>query len=1452
MIMSSASQLNQRPLKLLQALCNRVSLDSLRPIPGAQKVLLHNGQQGAADSEHYWVSDSEFELPCENDDDKKTVLQFENCVANINRSGGAKDLEESTESFINTISAYFKKGKVQFKHHQADTKFSEDKFRKEVDNYIGSIAPRSDDEHILAYKELALVLELQCRKTRKAFKLIAIPAQVDALKRIDNIDRSISYRLRPLIHYSPIINPAILSDTEKAGTELVLGTVENYKRALQHHAPPNTDDWEIWYRYATRLLADTTGKTWQQILEYTCQQPAYIRGEWVINSYLSPWQMDDNATREIKSLYAFLFKNIEQIGTDCSLHQALTAHDYGFNGQRKPADFLTEALEKSGDYLLGHMDESGKEVTFSDLRDRELFPLDNTQRQVTQLISETKPGDIIAVNGPPGSGKTAMLKAVIAHQWVEAALEKKDCPITIAVGATNQSVTNVIEAFPEVLFKHQAMSEEQLITRRWLTDNAVLDKDNPAPGSSYGTYFPSTTQLNVMNKEQKKKYMIGKVSGSNALSVFEWQGEDNLLSDSTKIEQLKQTYLVNAHKYFEELIPPLNIDDVVNSLHSLLQKKRKAIKALHQQFHKKPATDFKQRFLTEFAIDEGSHSYNLRPQAYYYEVKEEGGVQQIKESGVVQEIHILLCGTEDQKLQIIKEVLREKIRDEKINITDEIAALEKDAIIILFDRLLDVTHRADMFHIAARYWEGIYLKSSLDTLLVARTEQNVIEGLRRLCMLTPCLVSTVNSVAKLFKLENHSRHHDIYALNAADLLVMDESGQAQQRLALPLLGLAKRVVAVGDVMQLQPVIPDTEISVMDEYIEYLHAGYTEHEYLTSIERNITTIGGSMLHLMRHAARFALDEPGKPDSEQSLGLLLRGHYRCQSNIIQFCNELVYDNKLFFHPKDTAERSCFRSFCWVNSSSPTIRVGSSHTNKQEAQKIASFIFANWLKIREHRNKKGEFPYREKSIDNIIALVTPFNAQAPVLREALKEEFDKKLQSAPDYVNGIESEHLDKIVIGTVDSLQGAEKPIVIFSGVKGKQNSGELHFEATPFLLNVAVSRAQDCFIAFICEEQYKVNETYSDESQIEALRENSAHYLGYYLGTATTKEQKCGELKTVQRCERLLPKKLVVIEAGGKLKPLTTLLDCEYQVIATGGSITQVGLDDDSLSAKTLKPKYGLTDNGAEVIDRILSTADSFDEVILATDDDYVGEAIAWHLSRQLIQKNPSIKDKLYRINLGALTQEKVDEAFKAKSQSINKNIVAAEVLREIADNLIARKLMHALDKLKDDFSLGNPCFVKYAEAIQLLISEQLVLNSNNDLEPGGMGRVQVGILDLLYEHARRQIATSQDEVKHQTLPVTLQLRNGIQLSGKVYGMPEDKLIKRRQEIFEKDDCQIIADLEENWEQQKNIDSPPHNEKSTLSLTKTSTAELLALAWEEERLKPDEVMSALQTLYEGNY
>ena len=108
--------------------------------------------------------------------------------------------------------------------------------------------------------------------------------------------------------------------------------------------------------------------------------------------------------------------------------------------------------------------------------------------------------------------------------------------------------------------------------------------------------------------------------------------------------------------------------------------------------------------------------------------------------------------------------------------------------------------------------------------------------------------------------------------------------------------------------------------------------------------------------------------------------------------------------------------------------------------EAENIAKWISDNSAALQTH--------YEGKRLRDVIAVLTPFKLQSMAIRHFLKQ-------------NGLGREG---IVIGTVHSLQGADKPVCLFSSVYGAEDSTAF-IDSAPNLLNVAVSRAKDSFLIF---------------------------------------------------------------------------------------------------------------------------------------------------------------------------------------------------------------------------------------------------------------------------------------------------------------------------------------------------------------------------------------------------
>src|SRR5699024_10663390 len=93
----------------------------------------------------------------------------------------------------------------------------------------------------------------------------------------------------------------------------------------------------------------------------------------------------------------------------------------------------------------------------------EEFPLTVSQRRAVYAYLNGTDGEVTAVSGPPGTGKTTMLQSVVANLVTRNALERADAPIIVGTSTNNQAVTNIISSFGSV-----AKDEPGPLDFRWL------------------------------------------------------------------------------------------------------------------------------------------------------------------------------------------------------------------------------------------------------------------------------------------------------------------------------------------------------------------------------------------------------------------------------------------------------------------------------------------------------------------------------------------------------------------------------------------------------------------------------------------------------------------------------------------------------------------------------------------------------------------------------------------------------------------------------------------------------------------------------------------------------------------------------------------------------------------------------------------------------------------------
>lgn len=146
-------------------------------------------------------------------------------------------------------------------------------------------------------------------------------------------------------------------------------------------------------------------------------------------------------------------------------------------------------------------------------------------------------------------------------------------------------------------------------------------------------------------------------------------------------------------------------------------------------------------------------------------------------------------------------------------------------------------------------------------------------------------------------------------------------------------------------------------------------------------------------------------------------------------------------------------------------------------------------------------------------------------------------------------------------------------------------------------------------------------------------------------------------------------KLVIVESPAKAKTIEKYLGKGYVVKASVGHIRDLPKSNkDAVDIDGgFVPRYNVVKEKQHVIDVLEETAKKADEVILATDPDREGEAIAWHLAETIGLKKPK------RIVFHEITEHAVQEAL-AHPRTIDQNLRKAQEARRVLDRLFGYDL----------------------------------------------------------------------------------------------------------------------------------------------------------------------------------
>ncbi|MCC5791662.1 MAG: hypothetical protein JJT82_03525 [Legionellaceae bacterium] len=688
------------------------------------------------------------------------------------------------------------------------------------------------------------------------------------------------------------------------------------------------------------------------------------------------------------------------------------------------------------------------------------FPLADKQRNALHFLSELNDGNFLAVNGPPGTGKTTLLRSVVANLWVDAALHQKAPPIIAAASSNNQAVTNIIECFAKV----EENNIEETLKGRWLPEFSTYGLFAcGANKSNDKNVYPYVTKqgAGIMAQMDNEAYITS--AKTYFLQAFQkWHSTPGepitcldkaasiLLAELKKHDQLK-TRLLEQFETINVLIHKIeNVYGSEKDFNIWLTRTLERLNHVRDKISLEKAryheflTSWQKRSILENifsflpmvkarrAMSNEIIANNMEIETVEY--SDAAITQYFRNTSSARKKQLDALETSFNEATLLKSSLlrARKALVQDVQTLDDSVRLESCDHNQLFN-LLDTTLRFKLFKIATHYWEAKWLLEAPIHYKDIKTPAQLLKRYQRYAKLAPCLVATFNMLPHFFSVsEKEGESWRCTPLfDAIDLLIVEEAGQALPHMVSASIVLSKKALVVGDVEQIEPVWSlraGLDMANLQKFHLLHHTEEYQNYWLPSA---LNASSGNFMKVVHRHVKEHQCEDLHP------GLYLTEHRRCYNEIIAYCNALVYHGHLEPLRGNAEPGHIVPAMSFIHHDSISESEGSSRTNRSEAEYIA-----NWIV----HNQKTLFPDAKKRAS--LAVITPFNRQSVVI----KQIFSKY--------------GLGHIPVGTIHTFQGAERSIVIFSSVYGSNNlSGKKFYDSSKNILNVAVSRAKDHFIVF---------------------------------------------------------------------------------------------------------------------------------------------------------------------------------------------------------------------------------------------------------------------------------------------------------------------------------------------------------------------------------------------------
>ena len=151
-------------------------------------------------------------------------------------------------------------------------------------------------------------------------------------------------------------------------------------------------------------------------------------------------------------------------------------------------------------------------------------------------------------------------------------------------------------------------------------------------------------------------------------------------------------------------------------------------------------------------------------------------------------------------------------------------------------------------------------------------------------------------------------------------------------------------------------------------------------------------------------------------------------------------------------------------------------------------------------------------------------------------------------------------------------------------------------------------------------------------------------------------------------------KLLIVESPSKAKTIEKYLEGAFTVRASVGHVRD--LPKSNKQAIDIPggfiPNYEISKGKEKVVHELQGLAEKASEILLATDPDREGEAIAWHIET-LLKADKKVKAPIERVTFHEITKEAVEEALK-HPRKIDTALRKAQEARRVLDRLVGYDL----------------------------------------------------------------------------------------------------------------------------------------------------------------------------------